>query len=259
MADINRIHNYLDTILEYIEDLNSNDKKLYSKTRQSLSDIRDKCNTISKSLNELLDKDDSSNRSDSSNIKTEIYRAGRVLFNLYKLNLPSKDVHICFELLYTWYNARILNLHTSISSFRYNINQISNWISLIVISYSKHLHDGDSDEFVNNFISWCEDLKCDDGKDRKYPLPYEIFQLTKDFKPSNITITSLVLWDILWDNGLSKFADKPFKHIKLTRDDVKLISKNYNNHSLSLYDDYKTNPEVLEYTKLDYVGGDSNG
>lgn len=137
----------------------------------------------------------------SSNRKHIISKYGLVLSELSS-NCPYPTVSDCANLLWTWFNSRFFRCCGESVQFHYNIRRIPIWISDIVIAYGKHVDQNTNIQFCQEFYSWCESLStC--GSNNKFAVPYEIYQIDTNATPPDMSLTAVVIWDILFDSGLN--------------------------------------------------------
>ena len=146
------------------------------------------------------------------------------------------------KLLYRWFETRFYTSMKYNKDFRYNIRRIPVWISDIIIVYSNHLIKKDSDEFVHDFYSWCDDLLTDNSG--KFAVPYEVYQFDKEERKT-IYLNSVVIWDILLDLGLTELCNDS--------DDL-YVSESYmydtcmqaHPEQLNNYRNYNIDPSVID-------------
>lgn len=187
---------------------------------------------------------------DSKSKKQEISNCGKILHKVATAEHVCVESHTCAELLNLWYTKRFFELDTSTCSFKYNISQISEWFEYIVLAYGKSVYTNTESEFVSEFQFWCNSLSIADGKDRKYPLPYCVFSVVRNCKSDDITLASLVLWDMLCDRGLDELASPQFSAIHVHRDALTQRCKKLNKYLLALHEDYKQSEDVFIHSNL---------
>lgn len=163
--------------------------------------------------------------------------------------LPNKvkdypSAYECAMLIWRWFDSRFMQSTQIHTQFRYNIRRIPNWIIDIVIVYSNHLIEGDSDEFIHSFNDWCDSL-LDPSSDCNFAVPYEVFKVDTDSDKSDVSLTSVVLWDILVDLGLSELCIEDSFNLYLSESALYDICANYNESILDDYKNYKVDNNIL--------------
>ena len=289
MIDVKSANAHLDAVIRYLEHMRDRKDTCYQKTIDQISELSDKCNealelihditglsrstisessdtlsaridNIEKQLSLLIESPEMSQHSetvkspdtiiDSKSKKRDISNCGKLLARVAKTDFTCPQAQTCAELLHLWYDCRFFHLDKSVSSFKYNVLQISEWIQDIVIAYGKSVYSGKEVEFVSEFQHWCNSLSTSDGKDRKYPLPYCVFSVVKDCKSSDMTLTALVLWDMLLDVGLNELGPPNFSAIHISSEDLVVKCRSINKYLLALYEDYKVSDEVYTCSNL---------
>lgn len=147
---------------------------------------------------------------------------------------PYPTVADCAKLLWNWFDCRFLQATPTKNSFHYNIHRLPFWVCDIVIAYGKHTERGTQLQFIREFNDWCESLTI--GQSNKYAVPYEIYQIDANLMPSDMTLTAVVLWDVLFDNGLDHLCIKDNVDVYLSED---MLYKRCSKISSNLLDDYR--------------------
>lgn len=146
----------------------------------------------------------------------------------------------CISLLCDWFDARFSGADPN---FRYNIRMISKWIQDIVIVYGNHLHDHTQDTLAANMRSWANSIR-NSKESSKYAIPYEIYYGSQHYDQSGITLTAVVLWDIIYDAGLKDVCD-PSDPMYPNEESVYRLCDKISPDSLDFYGPYTCNPNVL--------------
>lgn len=185
----------------------------------------------------------SANSSVTSASKKQIFADySNCLQNLSTLDFGYDEINQCVYLINRWFQARFV---TSIvgSKFSYSMKKFPSWIRDIVILYGKALHDGNVSEFLLNFYTWIDNLADSDARD-KYAVPYQVYVFDKSNQASVVNLESVVIWDVLTQNGLDVICkkDNPFY---LSATSVYELTGQLQPSVLNGYVDYRDHPEVF--------------
>lgn len=187
----------------------------------------------------------------SSVKRYEISNFEKILKDLSESNFSVVEACECSELLLLWYKKRFLNDAQKLSSFRYNISQIKGWVHSIVLAYGKSVNEDNRAEFVKRFKVWCNGLDDVSSKSSSYPLPYDVYEVHRSNKDSDMSPSALVLWEMLYDAGLNRTSEKKFKYILFGRDDIMSICKDVCARISYWHEDYRScDEEWLSVCKL---------
>lgn len=163
---------------------------------EQIDELRDSVD----SLGNLVDKKPSaeSNRLASDTIKS--YKA--VFREAAQQDFGYVEVNECAQLLDYWITQRFSGLNPN---FKFQIKQLPIWATFIVIAYGKNHAYGNTQNFVTQFKTWCDDLSADTSN--CWALPYDVFNMTKKINPANFTVDALVIYDILVTDCLYQLID----------------------------------------------------
>lgn len=197
--------------------------------------------------------------SNTSVLSTNTRRAiltkyGNTLRTLSEKYIEYVPVSDCAKLLWNWFDTRFFKTAKTSPNFKYNIRRIPRWICCIVILYSKHLSEGTQDIFVSDFNSWCESLNYSQSNS-KFAVPYEVYQLDKSLNPDLLTLTAVVMWDILLDSGLSKMCTDDENDLYLQDTFIYDLCVKHKPNILDDYVNYHTSMEILHECKITRNGG----
>lgn len=251
LIDVKSAKAHLDKVKNYIIDIVSSDKTIYSKTLNQIVDIQRCCKEISDMITRDILEANSNSLSDDL---TDIQRCMMILENMKSTQHSLDQLDECIGILHSWFSKRIVQLDPNTSSFRYRESQISSWIERIVIAYGNSVYDDTQTMFLSSFNTWCDSLST---KDIKYPLPYCVHEQATKVPAGNISLTSLVLWDMLWDNGFQKITKSSDSAIVIKSDMIYENCLKYNPYVLTIYSRYDEDSSVLIDSNLIKVG-DSN-
>lgn len=157
----------------------------------------------------------------------------------------------CAEMLWTWFDTRFYKTISG-SSFRYNMKKFPMWIRDFVVVYGKSVHDGSSEDFMNDFRHWISLIENTDARN-KFAVPYPVYQFGKNVDSGMLTLESVVLWDMLLDKGLMNLC---FLDNDLHLDEYCIYNLVGDKcpEELDKYVDYKHDPSIL--TLLGWRVGD---
>lgn len=274
-------------IVEYVQSLQAADNKLYTKSKDRLKSVAESCEQIISMISKILQQEILNNESDGyaiQNVVDSIQQQAEALESLssskrpyisksvkrqiidkYKLvfgeMLENKSnntyVNTLVKLIYDWINIRFF---LTGDNFVFKFDKFPQWVCDIIIGYSESVFAGSEKVFVSNFYLWLDKLSSDPSE-CKYAIPSIIYKVSADngYK-SHITLTALVIYDILQDSGLnvleglnSKYPQmetKPFIHSASIYD----LAEKYNPQILDKYRHYKYDVSVLVESKLTKEG-----
>lgn len=174
------------------------------------------------------------------------------LYNLQQQSSPYVESKECSELLWSWYNMRFISNSPS-STFRYNIRRFPNWLRDIVILFGYHHEEGDLDSFISGFYNWISELKS--AKSHNFAVPFEVYQFNKSPDKNKMTLSGVVLWDVLCDTGLNSICTDLSSDLYPSDDSVYNLVGDYNPDILEKYINYKIDPSIID--KCKFFKGDS--
>jgi len=147
------------------------------------------------------------NRSSTENLFMKTYEAidyfDSILCEASSFNFGYTEVNQCAEMLYYWFHTRF-KPDVSDPTFKYNIQYLPEWICNFIILYGKYNSSKSNEQFVKLIDKWCTTVI--NGSCGNYAIPYEVFQLSKDKEPSDYTIDSVVINDLLMNGMLYKLS-----------------------------------------------------
>jgi len=155
-----------------------------------------------------------------------------------------QDAKACADLLWEWYNARFFE--TKSSDFHYNIRHIPIWVRNIVLAYGKHVEDDTADKFCSDFRSWLRGMSDGGTSNSKYGVPYEVYELDKAIKKTDITLAANRVWDILFDHGLDRLSSSELGESVLVSGCMYNLCDKYNPSLMENYEYYGDMGEGVE-------------
>lgn len=124
----------------------------------------------------------------------------RLLERMRKHRYNSNMVVTLVDLIYRWFTTRFKPRSACPDGFKnytYGINQISQGIYAIVLSYADHVTHGTQDGYVADFNAWLNKLYVDPEVTNKHTLPLS----TKDYMYPNdntpVHTQTLILWNAI--------------------------------------------------------------
>ena len=151
------------------------------------------------------------------------------------VNYP--DAKLCSELLWKWYRIRFFESQSP--DFHYNIKNLPIWLRNIVLTFGSHLEDGTIDKFCEDFEGWLSSVQQSGSKQSKYSVPYEVYALDITIKTSDVSLTSVVLWEILYENGLQSLSDPKLETCALQSETMYNLCTKYNPDIMEQYEYYE--------------------
>lgn len=140
----------------------------------------------------------------------------RLLERMRKHKYNSNMVRTLVDLIYRWFTTRFKPRGACPDGFKnytYGINQISQGIYAIVLSYADHVTHGTQAGYIADFYSWLNMLYVDPEVTNKHTLPLS----TKDYMYPNVDTPVHAQTFILWNAIIAPFR----KDIKNTLDNYK--------------------------------------
>lgn len=181
--------------------------------------------------------------------KTALYTYKKCLFSLSNSNFIVTEAESCSKLLWSWFNHRFLEGPTT---FRYNMKRLPGWIRDIVILYCYHLELGTIENFELSFQKWIDSI----NENNNYAVPYEVYQF--DTSPSSevVTLTSVVMWDILLDGGLRTLCSDDSSGLYLSEDCIYSLVGSLNSDVMNPYKNYQYDGSILKKCNFTLKEGD---
>lgn len=227
-------------LLNYVQSLSDSKSRMYQKSKDRLKELANTCNQVVAVISQLIQdealvnsdsdefsrsdptdfksvldsmesqiaelrqfieppKQNSSNLISTNDRKKALFAYKTCLNTLSNSSMKVLEAEDCSRLIWNWFSARFLN--TS-STFRYNMKKLPSWIRDIVIFYGYHVENRSVAKFKSDFNSWIDSIRTGNN----YAVPYEIYQFEKSPNPEIVTLTSVVLWDLLLDGGLRQLC-----------------------------------------------------
>ena len=229
---------------------------MYAPTKNRLKEISDKSLQITQLISQILSSsNESMNETNvvesnfdlelTPEIRRSVLSAYNNLLSLgSQISSGNKCVDESMYLIWYWFNSRfILNKN---KAFKYNIQHLHTWIENIVILIGYHITNATLPAFKINFIQWCDELS---STNCSYAVPYDVYRVSSDVHLW--TLCSVVLWDLLMNDGYSNLAVKDDKLGVYLKSDG--LYRRYLSECPDVLDDYCDpieDPSVLKICKL---------
>lgn len=185
--------------------------------------------------------------------KRTLFEYGRALKAVAATSTNCEKVDTCASLLWRWFDTRFYVTPQTHPKFKYNIRRIPTWIRDIVVMYGHAVETHTDVKFVEGFVNWCAQLDISEAGD-KFAVPYEVYEFNKDHKPSDLTLTAVVIWDVLVGHGLTNICTLDASDLYLDADAVYSLCAELNPSALDPYAHYSIDPGIL--VRCNLIGGD---
>ena len=240
--ELNSIESHMEKVVQYLEELSTTDKKLYTKTRTRLGDLNTQlCHSVElisqiladnilkqdtefgENLGEIETEVNSMNKNISSamnqvtrlntfiepsaniNVKKTILRTYRDTIRETALSKISYD-HVlkCARLIDKWFESRFYLSLPHDPGFKYKIEMLPHWIADIIILYG-YCIDTDNFSDIEEFNIWCTNISSG-VITTSYAIPFCIYKVSHNMTKDYVTFSGLGLYDLLLDAGFSKLS-----------------------------------------------------
>lgn len=189
----------------------------------------------------------------NSDINKRTFRIYKDAFNsVAHATTSCAPAHSCATLIWDWFRIRFITTIKDHPNFKYSISRIRKWLVGIVILFGNNYSEGTGDVFITEFEDWLKNLSGTSGD--KYAVPYSVYSIYKQPEKIKISLTSVVLWDILGDLGYSELFNDDSTLFPSEDELYNLCAEHYP-EVLDRYRDYKFDPTVLVECNL--VGGET--
>lgn len=188
----------------------------------------------------------------SPTAKREIVgRYAAVLEKSSKTDCGVSVVNQCADILWKWYEARIFGKYPNAQQFNYNPRSLKDVLYSLVLTFGYHFENETLEVFLRDFEEWLTNLRTS-PLSHTYIAQREVFQVYKNMGKEYANLTAVVMWDVLWDNGLKELCSIDHKHnAHLSEYGIWDKVKNANPNLLDLYKHYEDeDPSILERLNL---------
>lgn len=273
-------------LLNYVMSLSDSKTRMYQKSKDRLKELAGTCNQVISVISEILqdevlvDEQDEFGGSTSdfnavlnsmedqiselrqflraprvSSTSTTSTNSKRQALVTYKHCLSStaeSDIAVveaegCAKMLWNWFNARFLS---GPSSFKYNMKRFPGWIRDIVILYGYHFETHTLETFREEFYNWISTIPSGNN----YAVPYEVYKFDKFPDPEFMTLSAVVIWDILLDYGLRDLCCDASSELYPSEDCVYALVGSMKSSVMDPYQNYLYDPSILSKCNLTLRG-----
>ena len=283
----------INKLLNFVKGLSDSKSKMYQKSKDRLKELANTCNQVIVVISDILqdealivDENEEFGGSDTTDFnsvlnsmedqiselrqflnsprpsespisttsakKRALFAYKHCLSTLAHSNILVTEAEDCVQLIWNWFNRRFLE---GPENFRYNMKKIPIWIRDIVILYGYHLENKTSGEFRSELESWIETI----SPDNRYAVPYDVYSMNKSPDPNKMTLSSVVLWDILLDYGLRDLCCDPSSELYPTEDCVYSRVGSLNSEVMNPYQNYMYDQSILAKCNLTVKAGGEIG
>lgn len=183
--------------------------------------------------------------------KRALFTYKHCLSSISNANIAVLEAEDCGRLLWKWFSTRFLE---STESFKYNMKKLPRWIRDIVLLYGYHLECGTLNDFLSSFNKWLISVSEDSNN---YAVPYDVYNFDKYPNPEMLTLSSVVIWDILLDYGLRDLCCDPSSELYPSEDCVYSFVSELNSSIMDPYSNYLYDKSILDKCNLTLKAGDS--
>lgn len=128
----------------------------------------------------------------STDSKKILHTYAKVLETAAKTDHNNKIVNRCCDVIWHWFDERILNRPKS-QKYRFDPRNIKDYIAGFVISFGHHIELGDFEKHIDRIETWISN-----GSNFIYPYEVKAICIDKKFEFANTT--AMVLWNELYTN-----------------------------------------------------------
>lgn len=159
-------------------------------------------------------------------------------------NSKFEYVNKASDMIWRWFDFRILKSHPNSPKFHYDVYRFNNIIYSFIIAIGFHIESNTFEEFEDNFNSWCIQLD-QSSESNKWIAPFEIYSIERGNYKNYINLTSVILWDILLDLGFNLLC-KQDTNIYFKESMIWDLTSDMNIDLLDNYFQYKDDIESTE-------------
>ena len=134
------------------------------------------------------------------------------------------------------------------------MKRVPNWVRDIVILYGYHIESGTLRDFEGKFYSWISTIS---SGNNPYAVPYDVFNFDQSPDSNMLTLTAVVIWDILLDYGLRDLCCDPSSELYPSEDCVYSLVGSLNSSAMDPYKHYLYDPSIIERCNLTLKVGDN--
>lgn len=192
--------------------------------------------------NEISKKESSNYLHEDRKLALKSYR--KCLSELSDSSMQVLEAEDCSQLLWTWFSTRFI---VNTSNFKYKMSMLPEWVRDIVIMYGYNHESNSIESFKSRFNSWLESI----NSDMNYAIPPDVYHPDS----SMMTLTAVVIWDILLDHGLRNLC-RDDSDLYPSEDCVYDMVGAVDGNIMDPYTNYAYDPSILTKCNLTLKVGD---
>lgn len=286
--DVYTARSQLEKILKYVEDLAATSPRMYAKSRERWRDIADLSTQLVHGISTLIQEEiieDGSVGFESTGLNldriiTSIEKELTTLKQFSHSPQPRPSVKLapadCKKMLVTYHDAlqkcaggtypeglkhwaelmaKWLDTRFYVrgheDEFKYNIVNFPSWIAAFVLAFGYAWEHRQFKALSTKTGEWINEVN--EGRNN-YPIPKSVVSFVNSEQPTHYTLTAAVVWDMLYDAGLSDvmlgLSDLPTSCL-VQSDTIYNLCNKYNPDCLDYYTQYTVHPEIVARVQLE--------
>lgn len=175
----------------------------------------------------VAEKTKSTNKSYRKQFKSEY---SKILKRMKEYPYTSKTATQLINMIYQWYIRRFCTYKSDPTwkTYTYGVEQITQGIYTIVISYAKYIADGKKDDFILGFDNWLNQLNTNQKVSESQTLPYFLWDTMNNLDKQPIKPQAIILWYILFKPFWDEWSDIHEQFMPYSKDGIDIaLSPNY--------------------------------
>lgn len=172
-----------------------------------------------------------------------------------KYCIQSDVVDQLFEILQSWWKVCPGQPMDTPENLRYTsgVDKLPSYFLGIVGCYGNNLEHQSLDLFLNNFHIWINERLdfSDDSARRRFPVPFDVINFVRNNVP--VSLTSVVLWDVMYNSCFYKLSDVPDSRSNLSADMMMRQAECASPAVLYNYKDYMKDPDMTILSRLNIL------
>ena len=280
--DIKSAESQINKLLDYVKEIESKRPTMYKKSKDRLKGLSDSCMEVVhiianilqeeeldfdeyefsgsskssiRSMIESMEKEvanmksfigvdnDVGEKLDPSACKDIVRRYRNVVEYTAGIETGCYVVDDCADLIWKWFSTRFVHYSRS---FKYNVKNLKSWTIAIVLLYGKHHEMGDIISFKDEFDSWMSDVL---SGTNNYAVPYEVNLVANNIDESCLTLSGIVIWDVLVDKGYNRLCSDSSK-VYPSEDEIYELYASKFPSILNQYRRYQFDESILDECRL---------
>lgn len=181
--------------LAYIDDAEE-----FAVSNPAVIDISD----ISSAVSRISGKVNQSVAYDKDSARYTVRTYANLLSEFAEYDFGYIEVNDCFAAIWRWFDARFV---TYKRGFKYNLQQLPNWISNIILLYGMYRMHGleyARSQMDATLDTWIAGLSSETSSN--WAVPYPVHKFNKECNSEDYTMYSVIVNDILYDKCLHRLS-----------------------------------------------------